>query len=65
MLVAAASAFSQCSLNRKDRNPFYRTLFSMASLVVTVQGAGLAFHLLGGRVVEEYAPGSALRRDVP
>jgi diguanylate cyclase (GGDEF)-like protein/putative nucleotidyltransferase with HDIG domain len=50
MLVAAASAFSQCSLNSKDRNPFYRTLFSMASLVVTVQGAGLAFHLLGGRV---------------
>ncbi len=50
MLVAAASAFSQCSLNRKDKNPFYRTLFSMASLVVTVQGAGLAFHLLGGRV---------------
>src|SRR5947209_925074 len=50
MIVAAASAFSQCSLNSKDRNPFYRTLFSMASLVVTVQGAGLAFHLLGGRV---------------
>jgi len=50
MIVAAASAFSQCSLNSKDKNPFYRTLFSMASLVVTVQGAGLAFHLLGGRV---------------
>jgi diguanylate cyclase (GGDEF)-like protein/putative nucleotidyltransferase with HDIG domain len=50
MLVAAVSAFSQCNLNRKDRNPAYRTLFSMASLVVTVQGAGLAFALLGGRV---------------
>ena len=50
MLVAATSAFCQCSLNSKDKNPFYRTLFSMASLVVTVQGAGLAFHLLGGRV---------------
>src|SRR5256886_14425439 len=50
MLVAATSALCQCSLNSKDRNPFYRTLFSMASLVVTVQGAGLAFHLLGGRV---------------
>src|SRR6476646_9064836 len=49
MIVAAASAFCQCSLNSKDRNPFYRTLFSMASLIVTVQGAGLAFHLLGGR----------------
>src|SRR5947208_1894001 len=50
MLVAAASALCQCSLNSKDRNPLYRTLFSMASLVVTVQGAGLAFHLLGGQV---------------
>jgi diguanylate cyclase (GGDEF)-like protein/putative nucleotidyltransferase with HDIG domain len=47
MLVAAGSAFSQCHLNSKDTNPpTYRTLFSMASLVVTVQGAGLAFRLL-------------------
>src|SRR5437762_9354178 len=48
MLVAAGSAFSQCNLNRKERNPFYRTLFSAASLVITVQAAGLAFNLLGG-----------------
>ena len=36
MLVAAGSAFSQCNLNRKARNPLHRTLFSMASLIVTV-----------------------------
>jgi diguanylate cyclase (GGDEF)-like protein/putative nucleotidyltransferase with HDIG domain len=48
MLVAAGSAFSQCHLNSKERNPLYRTLFSVASLVITVQGTGLAFHLLGG-----------------
>src|SRR5207249_4675002 len=48
MLVAAGSAFSQCSLNNKERNALHRTLFSIASLVITVQGAGLAFHLLGG-----------------
>ena len=48
MFVAAASALCQCSLNRKDRTPAYRTLFSMASLVVTVQAAGLVFGLLGG-----------------
>ena len=47
MLVAAGSAFSQCYLNSKDRNPLHRTLFSMASLVITVQAAGLAFSLLG------------------
>jgi diguanylate cyclase (GGDEF)-like protein/putative nucleotidyltransferase with HDIG domain len=48
MLVAAGSAFSQCHLNSKERNPLHRTLFSVASLVLTVQGAGLAFTLLGG-----------------
>jgi diguanylate cyclase (GGDEF)-like protein/putative nucleotidyltransferase with HDIG domain len=46
MLVAAASAFSQCYWNNKEKNPLYRTLFSMASLIVTVQAAGLAFNLL-------------------
>jgi diguanylate cyclase (GGDEF)-like protein/putative nucleotidyltransferase with HDIG domain len=48
MLVAAGSAFSQCHLNSKERNPLYRTLFSVASLVITVQASGFAFHLLGG-----------------
>jgi diguanylate cyclase (GGDEF)-like protein/putative nucleotidyltransferase with HDIG domain len=48
MLVAAGSAFSQCHFNSKDRNPLHRTLFSVASLVITVQGAGLAVALLGG-----------------
>ena len=48
MLVAAGSAFSQCHVNSKERNPFYRTLFSVSSLVITVQASGLAYHLLGG-----------------
>jgi diguanylate cyclase (GGDEF)-like protein/putative nucleotidyltransferase with HDIG domain len=48
MLVAAGSAFSQCHLNSKEHNPLYRTLFSVASLIITVQAAGLAFRLLGG-----------------
>ena len=43
LLVAAASAFSQCVLNRKEQPPLHRTLFSMAALVVTVAGAGLVF----------------------
>jgi diguanylate cyclase (GGDEF)-like protein/putative nucleotidyltransferase with HDIG domain len=47
MLVAAGSAFSQCYLNSRHRNPIYRTLFSMASLVITVQAAGLAAARLG------------------
>ena len=48
MLVAAGSAFSQCHLNTKEENPAYRTLFSVASLIITVQGAGFVFHWLGG-----------------
>src|SRR5580765_5107351 len=48
MLIAAGSAFSQCQFNAKEGNPVHRTLFSMASLVITVQGTGLVFHWLGG-----------------
>lgn len=48
MLVAAGSAFSQCHLNTKEHNPAYRTLFSVASLVITVQASGVVFRLLGG-----------------
>src|SRR4249920_1956634 len=47
MMVAATSALSQCLLNRKEQNPLHRTLFSMASLVVTVQAAGVIMRLLG------------------
>ena len=48
MLVAIASAWSQCTFRMKERNPLYRTLFSMACLAITVQGAGLAYLWLGG-----------------
>ncbi len=48
MIVAAASAFSQCTFRIKERNPIYRTLFSMACLVVTVQAAGAVYVWLGG-----------------
>jgi diguanylate cyclase (GGDEF)-like protein/putative nucleotidyltransferase with HDIG domain len=61
MLVAAGSAFSQCNLNKKQRNPLHRTLFSIASLVITVQGAGLAFHMLGGDSTAAITLGSLAR----
>ncbi len=48
MLVAAASAYSQCTYRIKERNPLHRTLFSMACLVVTVQAAGAVYWFLGG-----------------
>ncbi|HEY7791790.1 MAG TPA: HD domain-containing phosphohydrolase [Vicinamibacterales bacterium] len=48
MIVAAVSAWSQCTFRMKVRNPPYRTLFSMAALIITVQAAGLAYAWLGG-----------------
>jgi diguanylate cyclase (GGDEF)-like protein/putative nucleotidyltransferase with HDIG domain len=48
MLVAMASAWSQCTFRTQVRSAPYRTLFSMASLVVTVKAAGLVYVWLGG-----------------
>jgi diguanylate cyclase (GGDEF)-like protein/putative nucleotidyltransferase with HDIG domain len=54
MFVAGASAWSQCTFRMKTRNPLYRTLYSMASLVLTVKAAGMVYMWLGGA-----PPGSA------
>src|SRR5437764_4539474 len=43
MLVAATSAWSQCTFRVQIKTPVYRTLFSMASLVITVKLAGLVY----------------------
>jgi putative nucleotidyltransferase with HDIG domain len=48
MFVAALSAWSQCTFRTKARAEVYRTLFSMASLVLTVKAAGLVYLSLGG-----------------
>jgi diguanylate cyclase (GGDEF)-like protein len=48
MIVAATSAWSQCTFRMTTTNPLHRTLFSMASLVISVQVAGEVFHYLGG-----------------
>jgi diguanylate cyclase (GGDEF)-like protein/putative nucleotidyltransferase with HDIG domain len=48
MLIAVASAWSQCTFRMTAPNPPYRTMFSMACLAITVQGAGFVYILLGG-----------------
>jgi diguanylate cyclase (GGDEF)-like protein/putative nucleotidyltransferase with HDIG domain len=48
MLVSAGGALSQCLVKSRDRNPLYRTLFSIASLIITVQATGVAVTWLGG-----------------
>jgi diguanylate cyclase (GGDEF)-like protein/putative nucleotidyltransferase with HDIG domain len=48
MVVGAASAWSQCTFRTQSRSAPYRTLFSMASLVLTVKAAGTIYTWLGG-----------------
>jgi diguanylate cyclase (GGDEF)-like protein/putative nucleotidyltransferase with HDIG domain len=48
MLVAATSAWAQCTFKTRTRTAPFRTAFSMASLVVTVKVAGWVYTLLGG-----------------
>jgi diguanylate cyclase (GGDEF)-like protein/putative nucleotidyltransferase with HDIG domain len=55
MVVAAASACSQCMFRAEKPPPVHRTLFSMASLVLTVKLTGLVYAFAGGP-----GPGEAL-----
>ena len=50
VFVAAASAISQSTLNVRGENPFYRTLFNIAAIVLTIEFAGLVFGWTGGGV---------------
>jgi hypothetical protein len=48
LVVAAVSAWCQCTFRTKTPSAPYRTLFSMASLVLTVKAAGWVYGWLGG-----------------
>ena len=48
MLIAISSAWSQCTFRMGARNPAYKTLFSMATLVISVAAAGATYTSLGG-----------------
>src|SRR5438477_3223398 len=48
MIVAAVSAWSQCTIRTTTKTAPFRTLFSMASLVLTVKAAGYVYTTLGG-----------------
>jgi len=45
--IAVASAWMQCTIGVRRRNPPYQTLFSMAVMAVSVAGAGLAYESIG------------------
>jgi diguanylate cyclase (GGDEF)-like protein/putative nucleotidyltransferase with HDIG domain len=48
MLIAVTSGWSQCTLRMQERNPVHKTLFSMATLAVSVAAAGATYAWLGG-----------------
>jgi diguanylate cyclase (GGDEF)-like protein/putative nucleotidyltransferase with HDIG domain len=56
MVIAASSAWVQCTVANRERNPLHRTAFSMAALAVTAQVAGLVYLEMGGKLAS-MAPG--------
>ena len=50
--IAAISAWAQCTLNVKRGNPPHRTIFSVASLIVTVMVAGIPLTVVGANTTD-------------
>jgi diguanylate cyclase (GGDEF)-like protein/putative nucleotidyltransferase with HDIG domain len=48
MLIVMSSAWSQATFRMSERNPAYKTLFSMATLVISVAAAGATYAAFGG-----------------
>ena len=48
MIVGAAGVMTQCTAYAKQRYPLYRTIFSTAAVVITIQATAAAYGWLGG-----------------
>ena len=48
MLTSSAGVLLQCTLRVRRSQPWYRAAFSVASVAITVQTAGVAWEILGG-----------------
>jgi len=55
MITASAGVLAQCTLRVRQRQPLYRTAFSIASIIIAVQLAGWAWRAMGGNVGESAA----------
>jgi diguanylate cyclase (GGDEF)-like protein/putative nucleotidyltransferase with HDIG domain len=49
MIVAGVSAWCQCAFRTPERIRPYRVMFSVACVIITVQLAGVVYHLCGGQ----------------
>lgn len=56
MLIATASACAQCTFRMNERNAAYKTIFSMATLALTVAAAGATYRSFGGTHGDLSAP---------
>jgi hypothetical protein len=52
MIIAAAGVLVQCCTRVRRQQPLYRTAFSVAAVVISVQTAGLAWTAFGGGMTE-------------
>ena len=48
MVIAAVGVLVQCTVNVRTRQPWYRTAFSIATVVLAVASAGVLWQALGG-----------------
>lgn len=60
MAIAAAGVIVQCTVNVRRRQPWYRTAFSVATVVLAVRSAGLVWAALGGSVEAASGVGAVL-----
>src|SRR5687767_699051 len=54
MVIAAAGVIVQCTVRVRRSQPWYRTAFSVATVALAVQTAGLVWSAMGGTIA---APG--------
>lgn len=48
MVIAAVGVIVQCTINVRRPQPWYRTAFSVATVILSVQAAGSIWSMLGG-----------------
>lgn len=60
MAIAAVGTLVQCTVNVRRRQPWYRTAFSVATVVLAVRSAGLVWGAFGGTIDAASGVGAVL-----
>src|SRR5512144_1054802 len=50
VLISLAGVWTQCRYKQRQADPFYKTLFSCAAIVITMIATGLAYVWVGGQI---------------